>query len=81
MTLKKSQDNQKYNENVDLSKVIIMQSLKDIALTVSKKGNVKVFSISNKEKCQLSPMDKCKNKKNSGTFMTGCNQQLYKVST
>ena len=44
------------------SKVIIMQSLKALALTVSeKKAMVKFFS--NKEICQISPWNMCKNKK------------------
>ena len=44
------------------NKVITMQSLKDLAYMVSKKkAKVKVFS--NKEICQLSPLNMCENKK------------------
>ena len=44
MTLKQSQGHQTYNDNVDPSKVITMQSVKDLAVMVSeKKANVKVF--------------------------------------
>ena len=45
MTVKQSQGHQTYNKNVDLSKAIIMQSLKEFPLTVSeKKAMLKFFS-------------------------------------
>ena len=37
VTLKQSQGHQTYNDNVEPKKVITMQSLKDLALKVSKK--------------------------------------------
>ena len=44
------------------NKVIIMQSFKDLALMVSdKKPTLKFFS--NKEVCQISPLNMCKNQK------------------
>ena len=55
VTLKQSQSQQTYNENV-ASKVIIMQNLKDLALTVSeKKEMLDIFS--HEVICQLSPLN------------------------
>ena len=43
VTLKQSQGHQTYNDNVDPKQVLIMQSLKDLALMVSKKKQTIFF--------------------------------------
>ena len=51
MTLKINQGHQTYIENVDLGKAIVMQHLKDITLTVSKKkSNIKAALQYNQKK-------------------------------
>ena len=71
MTVKQSQGHQNYNENVDPKQgniLIIMKSLKDLALMVSKKKLMLKF-FSNEEICQLSPLNMCEREKKSGIFM------------
>ena len=43
VTLKQNQGHQTYNVNVDPSKVIVMQCLKDLALMVSEKKPMLIF--------------------------------------
>ena len=61
VTLKQSQGHQTYNDNVEPKKVITMQSLKDLALKVSKKkpllkvfffkqGNISIVSLEHMQK-------------------------------
>ena len=56
VTVKQSQDHQTHNDSVDPKQVIIMESLKDLALMVSEK-NPKLKFLSNEEICQLSPLN------------------------
>ena len=65
VALKQSQDHQTYNDSgcyVNPKKVIIMQSLKDLALSCQrKKANFNFFP--NEKICQLSPLNICKTQK------------------
>ena len=84
VTLKQSQGHQIYNQNVDPKQGYNHAKFERpcCKYDVWEKANAKVFSFSNKEIGQLSPLKMCTNKQIViYSWSTWCNQQLYNILT